>query len=290
MIAPATPPRLAIAGLGLIGGAVAAAWRRAGVVGETLGFDPDPAACRVAAERGLVDRIVPSSGALAAADVIVLATPVGASAVILGELAPRLSATSVVTDVGSVKVEVIEAARRALGPALGRFVPAHPIAGGERSGAAYATADLFERRLVVTTPLAQTDPAALRQVEALWCAAGARVERMDPAQHDRIYAAVSHLPHLLAFAMVATIADGTDRPSPLDFAGAGFRDMTRIAASSASLWRDVALANAAAIGAELEGLRACLASLQQALANRDAAALEDLFARAGAARRALELQ
>ena len=280
-----TAPSLAVLGLGLIGGAAAAAWRRAGVVGETVGCDPDAEACRVALQRGFVDRIAPSARAAAAADIVLVAAPVGATAGVLREIAPGLAPTTIVTDVGSAKQAVIEAAHRGLPTGFSRFVPAHPIAGAEQSGAAYATADLFDGRLVVTTPVAATSAEALGRVEALWRAAGARIERMDAADHDRIYAAVSHLPHLVAFAVVASIAERPDAQRLLSLAGSGFRDATRIAASSPALWRDIALANRDALGAELARVRATLDRLQAALAAADAGELERVFARASAARR-----
>ena len=279
-------PRLGIAGLGLIGGAAAAAWRRAGAVGEMIGFDPDPAAGRLALERGLVDRVVDRIGALGDVDVVLVAAPVGACAGVLRELAPALGAQAIVSDVASAKGAIVAAARIHLGAAFDRFVPAHPIAGSERSGAAHADAGLFSGRRVVTTPVAETDPSALARIEDLWRAAGARIERMTPERHDHVFAAVSHLPHLAAFALVATIARAPDADDLLRLAGGGFRDSTRIAASSAALWRDIALANAGPLGIELGRLRESLDEMQRALGAGDGAALESLFALASRSRRA----
>ena len=170
--------------------------------------------------------------------------------------------------------------------ACSRFVPGHPIAGREQPGIAASDPALFEGKLFITTPTSSTDEDATRLVEALWRAVGCRVERMDAAEHDRVFAAVSHLPHLLAFALVAQIAQARDAERKLGMAGAGFRDFTRIAASSPEMWRDVCLANRAAIGAELANYRALLADLQAALDSGDARALEAVFRRAAECRRA----
>ena len=159
------------------------------------------------------------------------------------KLQARLKTSAVVTDVGSTKCSVIDDARTALGAAFPRFVPAHPIAGGERPGVEHAAADLFRNRLVITTPIPATDASATALVEELWRKVGARLERLSPEQHDKVFAAVSHLPHLLAFALVEMIARGPDAETRFSHAGAGFRDFTRIAASSPDMWRDVCLAN-----------------------------------------------
>jgi prephenate dehydrogenase len=206
---------------------------------------------------------------------------------VLQAIAPALPPRAVVTDVGSTKANVIEAARGALARdgAFRRFVPGHPIAGRELPGVEHADARLFEGKLVITTPVPETDGAARARVEALWAGAGAKVATMDVAEHDRIFAAVSHLPHLLAFALVAAIATEPDGARRLGYAGAGFRDFTRIAASSPEMWRDVCVANREALGAELKRYRALLDELQRALDAGDARTLERTFAIAAAARR-----
>lgn len=278
--------RLALIGTGLIGGSLAAAWREAGVVSEVVVCDALPAACSAALERGIADSIAPDpAAAVREADRVVLAVPVGAMAQVMAQIAPALPAAAIVTDVGSTKASVIAAARATLGAALPRFVPAHPIAGGELPGVEYARAGLFAGRLAITTPLAETEPAALEAVEAAWRAAGARVLRMSATDHDRVFAAVSHLPHLLAFALVARLAAEPDAASKLGFAGAGFRDFTRIAASSPVMWRDICLANRAALSQELAGYRALLDDLQTALDAGDAGRLEATFELASRTRR-----
>jgi prephenate dehydrogenase len=210
--------------------------------------------------------------------------PVGDTAAVLGQLAPYLTPGAIVTDVGSTKADVIAAARAALGARSSGFVAGHPIAGSEQSGPAAARADLFRDRRVVLTPEADTDPAALEAVRALWQACGAQVETLDAAQHDRIFAAVSHLPHLAAFALVDELARRADGDTYFHFAASGFRDFTRIAGSSPEMWRDVALANRDALIAELDAYQRALDALKAALERRDGAALETIFALARAAR------
>lgn len=273
--------KLALIGVGLIGGSLAAALRDAGAVARVSGFDADPRASAAGLARGILDLAAPSlADAVSGADVIVIATPVGAMRQVLTEVAASLSASAVVTDVGSTKCSVIEDARSALGPAFPRFVPAHPIAGGERPGVEHASAELFRERLAITTPVAATDREALAHVEELWNSVGARLERLTPEQHDKVFAAVSHLPHLLAFALVEMIARGPDAQTCFSHAGAGFRDFTRIAASSPQMWRDVCLANRGPLGEQLRLYRSRLEALQQAIGAGDGEALHAVFAAA----------
>jgi prephenate dehydrogenase len=283
--------RVALIGVGLIGGSAALAWKRSGQVDAVIGFDLDAAACAAAQERGAIDRIVSSvADAVREAELVLLAVPVGAMAAVLAEVAAAVPAHAIVTDVGSTKRSVIEAARTALGAhssfSFRRFVPGHPIAGGEKPGVANADAALFRGKLFVSTPVAETHPEALAQVEALWRGIGATVQRMAADEHDRVFAAISHLPHLLAFALVAQIAAEPDGARKLGFAGAGFRDFTRIAASSPALWRDIAIANRDALAIELRGHRTLLDRLQAALEAGDAVTLEAVFTQAAEARRA----
>jgi prephenate dehydrogenase len=279
--------KLALIGVGLVGGSFVAALRSAGAVRDVVGYDIDAAALALAQARGVVTAGAASVvAAVEGADLVVLATPVGAMREVLGAIAGALRDDAVVTDVGSTKVSVVADARAALGPAFARFVPAHPIAGGERPGVGHADASLFEERLVITTPEPETDPAALATVEQVWRGIGARVERMRAAEHDRIFAAVSHLPHVLAFALVETIARAPDAVAKFKHAGAGFRDVTRIAASSPALWRDVCLANRRQLGDELRAYRATLERLQGAIDAGDGAALEAAFRAAAEAKRA----
>lgn len=278
--------RLALLGCGLLGGSLAAAWRAGGSVESVTGYDREPAHAQQARSLGWIDRTAASvADAVEGADCIALATPVGAMAELLGQLARHARADAIVTDVGSTKGGVIEDARRALGAGFARFVPAHPIAGGALPGAAQARADLFSGRWVVTTPEAQTGARELQWVESAWRSCGATVERMTPAEHDRIFAAISHLPHLLAFALVDHIGGQPDGPRKLQFAGAGFRDFSRIAASDPEMWRDIAMANREALAEELLAFRAGLDALQDAVASGDGKALFRVFDRASRIRR-----
>jgi prephenate dehydrogenase len=280
--------RLALIGVGLLGGSTASAWRRAGVASEVVGFDIDAAQLARGVELGVLDRAAASaSEAVDAAGCVVLAVPAGQMAPVLAEIAGALGDATIVTDVGSTKADVIAAARRSLRRGFPRFVPAHPIAGGELPGIDHADPLLFAGRNVITTPADDTDAAALLRVEAAWTACGARVERMTAGDHDRVFAAVSHLPHLLAFALVAQIAAQPDGARKLQLAGPGFRDFTRIAASSPLLWRDIALANRAALSTELRSYRGWLERLQAALDIADGPSLARVFEPASRTRRAL---
>ncbi|HEU0200783.1 MAG TPA: prephenate dehydrogenase/arogenate dehydrogenase family protein [Burkholderiaceae bacterium] len=279
--------KLALIGVGLIGGSAAAAWRRAGAVTHVTGFDLDARASERGRALGILDATASNvADAVRAADLVLLAVPVRAMRQVLEQVAAAAPAHALITDVGSTKASVVADARAALGAACSRFVPGHPIAGRELPGVEQASATLFQRRVVVLTPPGETDAPARERVQALWEQAGARVVTMAPDVHDRVFAAVSHLPHLLAFALVAAIASETDADQKLGFAGAGFRDFTRIAASSPAMWRDVCLANRDALSEELQRYRALLDELQRAVDAGDAATLERTFALASETRRA----
>lgn len=274
---------LAIVGTGLIGGSFALALKQVGAVGEVLGVGRNPARLTVARELGLIDRAVDWAQA-GQADCILLAIPVGETEAVLKQLVPHLKPGAVVTDAGSTKVNVIVAARGVLGTRCVDFVPGHPIAGSEQSGPGAARADLYQAKKVVLTPQADTRAEALATVQALWEAAGAQVETLDAALHDRVFAAVSHLPHLAAFALVDELAQRADGDTFFRFAASGFRDFTRIAGSSPEMWRDIALANKDALLTELDAYLAALQSLRQSVSDQDAAALLNIFSRARAAR------
>jgi prephenate dehydrogenase len=219
------------------------------------------------------------------ADFVLIAIPVAQCREMFAALAPALDAGAIVTDAGSTKQDVVRAARELLGARLPQFVPGHPIAGNERSGADAADPALYVGRQVILTPLPETSAAAIKRVEAFWTACGARVERLDPARHDRILAAVSHLPHLLAFAFVAELAGRKDSAEYLSNAGSGFRDFTRIAGSSPEMWRDIALANRDALLTELAAYRTALDALALSIEHGDRAALDAMLARAAETRR-----
>jgi len=275
--------KLAIVGAGLIGGSFALALKQAGAVREVLGVGRNPARLAAARELGLIDHAVDWAEA-GQADCILLALPVGETEAVLRHLAPHLKAGAVVTDAGSTKANVVAAARAALGTRFADFVPGHPIAGSEQSGPGAARADLYQGKKVVLTPQADTRADALATVQALWQAAGAQVEMLDADLHDRVFAAVSHLPHLAAFALVDELAQRADGDTFFRFAASGFRDFTRIAGSSPEMWRDIALANREALLTELDAYVAALQGLRNAVSAEDADALQAIFSRARAAR------
>jgi len=204
---------------------------------------------------------------------------------VLAALATALPAASLVTDAGSTKCDVAAAARAGLADKLAQFVPAHPIAGAEMSGVGAATADLFRGRKAVLTPLAETSPQAVERVAAAWRACGARIYRMSPEEHDEVFAAVSHLPHLLAFALVHELAGRKNSAQLFGYAAGGFRDFTRIASSHPEMWRDICVANRGPLLAELQGYMQELEAMRAMLAAADAAGLEALFAAARDARK-----
>lgn len=280
--------RLALIGVGLIGGSLARALRDAGHVREVVGYGRGLANLQRAVELGVADRVETSlSAAVRDADMVVLATPVGSMAEILGAIATYLAKDAVVTDVGSVKGTIATAARTELGERLSGFVPGHPIAGTERTGVEASYSSLFVGRRVVLTPLPETSVEALTRVRAMWQAAGAEVVSMSVEHHDAVLAATSHLPHLLAYALVDMLARLDDSREIFAHAAGGFRDFTRIASSDPVMWRDISLANREAIVNMLKQYRSGLDGLIKAVTAGDGTKLQNLFARAKAARDAL---
>lgn len=275
---------VAVVGVGLIGGSFALALKRAGRAGTVIGIGRSEKNLNDALALGVIDQASHDISAVAAADLILLATPVGQMARLMEGMAPHLKPGAIVTDGGSTKSDVVELFRQHLPQHLAYCVPAHPIAGSDQSGAAAARANLFENRKTVLAPLPETGREATDTVAALWQACGARVETMSAAEHDSVFAAVSHLPHLLAFAYVDMVANKSDADRYFDFAATGFRDFTRIAGSHPEMWRDIALANRDALLKELADYRATLDKLTALVASGDAAAMEDLFEQAREAR------
>lgn len=285
--------KLVIFGVGLIGGSLARALReRASAArgGTVIGVGRARASVERARELGVVDDVAALDDdaelgqALAGADLIVLAAPVAQTAPLLSRIAPFLGDATLITDAGSTKTDVVAAARATLGERIGQFVPGHPIAGREASGVEAALADLYVGRNVVLCPLAENRPADVARIEALWRATGAEVRTMRAEQHDRVLASVSHLPHLLSFALVEQILGAPDAALKFSFAAGGFRDFTRIAASSPEMWRDVCLANRAALIDELDAYTAVLDRLRTAIIAGDGATLEAVFERSREAR------
>ena len=273
--------RLTVIGVGLIGGSLARALRARGLVTEVLGCGRDLGNLQRGVELGVIDGYTTDPvAAVAEADLVVVATTLGATGEILQRIAPSLRPEALITDVGSTKQSVVVAARSALGANFPRFVPGHPIAGGEKSGVAAALPDLFVNHRVSLTPLPETAVSALAKIHAMWEAVGAVVSTMDVALHDEVLAATSHLPHMLAYALVDCLAAMSDSGAIFEYAGGGFRDFTRIASSSPDMWRDIALANREALSAVCTRFQATFSELQQAIATSDGAALHGLFTRA----------
>ena len=275
--------RLAVIGVGLIGGSFALALKQAGLASQVVGAGRSEANLRLALERGAIDAIAPDARAAARdADVILVAAPVAQFEPIFSELI--LKPGAVVTDAGSTKRDVIAAARRALGARIGQFVPGHPVAGAEKSGAGAASAALFRGRRVILTPLPENAPRTVEKVQDLWAGCGAHVMRMDAEEHDAVLAAVSHLPHVLAYALVHEVAKRENAEQLFSFAAGGFRDFTRIASSHPEMWRDICMANRDRLMFEIEKYEEKLQSVKRLLSAGDGAALERLFAEAREAR------
>lgn len=272
--------RLAVIGVGLIGGSFALALKQAKAVSHVVGVGRNPANLKTALERGIIDSIASDVAAAArGADLVLVATPLGQYPAVFGSLR---DARALITDAGSTKRDAIAAARKTLGAKISQFVPAHPIAGAEKSGAAAAAADLFEGRRVVLTPLEENSSKDISAVESAWKSCGASVSRMNAEEHDAVLATVSHLPHLLAYALVHEVAGRTNSAELFSFAAGGFRDFTRIASSHPEMWRDICVANRDLLLKEMERFSVKLESVRKLLDNP--AELEKLFAEARDAR------
>ena len=273
--------KIVIIGMGLIGGSVARALARLDLACEVVGVGRDSAVLEQAINEGSITGFTTDlQTACIDADLIVIAVPVLAIANILQELAPVLAEHTVVTDVASVKQTVIDAAQKAFGKVPANFVPGHPIAGSEQSGYAAAKAELFTGRRVILTPLAHTNSHAVDMVTELWYATGAEVLQMQVAHHDEVLAATSHLPHLLAFALVDTLSQQGESEEIFRFAAGGFRDFTRIASSDPVMWRDIFVSNSEALVAILGEYTADLSHLRNALLAKDSEQLFTLCRRA----------
>ena len=272
--------KLAVIGVGLIGGSFALALKQAKAVSHVVGVGRNAANLKLARERGIIDSIAADPGAAARdADLVLVATPVAQFPAVFASLA---DSKALITDGGSTKRDVIAAARKALGKKIGRFVPAHPIAGAEKSGAAAASAELYRGKRVVITPLAENSRPSISKVEEAWTRCGARVSRMDPEEHDAVLATVSHLPHVLAYALVHGVAKRNNSEQLFSFAAGGFRDFTRIASSHPEMWRDICVANRDRLLDEVKRFSSKLDQVRNLLDNPEK--LEKLFAEARAAR------
>jgi prephenate dehydrogenase len=279
---------LAIIGVGLIGGSLSLALKAKRAAGRVIGVGRSAANLDEALKLGIIDSVATLEEA-ARADIIFVATPVAQMSVVFAALAPHLGAASIITDGGSTKQDVIAAAHAALGSKFNQFVAAHPIAGTEKTGAAAAFATLYEQRKVVICADAASDAASVAQVAEMWQATGAEIHAMTAAEHDDVFAAVSHLPHLLAFALVDMLAAMPHADQYFNYAASGFRDFTRIAAGSPEMWRDITVANRAALREQLRQYRARLDAFDgwlESAATDDVSAIESAYNRAATARRA----
>lgn len=273
--------QLGLVGCGLMGGSFALALKRAGLVKRVVGYSPSPATTARALELGVIDTVAPTAAkAVEGSDVVLLAVPVSATEACCLAIRDALRSDALVMDVGSTKREVIDTARRVLGERMAQFVPAHPIAGKERAGVDHADADLYSARQVILTPTESTGPSQLERAHAVWTAIGSQVQQMTPEAHDAAYAAVSHLPHVLAFALMNAIQAQPQADEFLALAGPGFRDFTRIAASDPSVWRDILATNRAELLAQSRHFQQALQAFEQAIESGDPAALQALIQRA----------
>lgn len=279
--------KVVIVGVGLIGGSFALGLKAAGAVGRVVGLGRSAQALARARELGIIDEAAASpQDAMRGADLVLLAAPVAQTGPILASLLPYLEPQTIITDAGSTKSDVVAAARAALGDRVHQFVPGHPIAGRESNGPDAAIPDLYRGKKTVLAPLPENAPEAIDKVAAAWRTCGAVIHQLTAEEHDKVFAAVSHLPHLLAYALVDDIAGKPHADLLFQYAASGFRDFTRIAGSSPEMWRDISLANRDALLGELDAYLAQLTHLRARLAAGDGAALEATYANAQRARRA----
>jgi prephenate dehydrogenase len=277
--------RLCVIGVGLIGGSFARALRRAGVVEEVIGCSRNADHLEKAKELGVIDSYeTDPARAVQGADVVFVSVPLGAMRAIFSTIRDSLDESTILTDAGSAKASVVDDVKSVFGNVPKNFVPGHPIAGTECSGVEASFAELYEDRRVILTPLPETDPHATDTVRTLWQATGAVVNEMSVAHHDEILAATSHLPHMLAFTLVDSLARLNDQKEIFDYAAGGFRDFTRIASSDPVMWRDICLANREAIVAMLERFSEDLEAIRNAVADGDSERILALFKTAKTAR------
>lgn len=277
--------QLSIIGVGLIGGSLALSLKRAGYCGTIVGIGRNAERLQSACRAGVIDRGETDIGeGIRDADIIMIATPLDTYSAIFGKIKNNMTGNSVITDAGSAKGCVVKDAETVFGKLPSNLVPGHPIAGNERSGYEAAMVDLYESRRVILTPTEVTDAQALEQVRLMWEAAGACVEILDVEHHDRLLAATSHLPHMLAFGLVDSLARQQDDEEIFRFAAGGFRDFTRIAASDPIMWRDICLRNREALLTALENYEKDLSDIHNAIKNSDGDKLIEIFTRAKKAR------
>lgn len=278
-----------IVGVGLIGASLGLALKQAGVVNKVLGVGRTKENLDQALKMGAIDGVVDLVEATMQSDVVVLCVPVAQMCAAFEVMEPHLESRTMITDAGSTKGDVILAAKEVLGKKACQFVPAHPIAGGAQHGAAAAKADLFQGKQTIICPLQENSPQDTALITGFWEAVGSEVKEIGVVQHDAIYAAVSHLPHLLSYALMASVVNSEDAEQKLSHIGAGFKDFTRIAASSPEMWRDICLGNRTAILKELDQYLLIVNHMRKLIAENDGAGLEKLFNKASKARQDLDV-
>jgi prephenate dehydrogenase len=277
-----------IVGVGLIGASLGLALKRAGVATKVLGVGRSKENLDQAQKMGAIDGVVDLAEAAKQSDVIVLCMPVAQMRAAFEIIEPHLEPRTMITDAGSTKGDVILAAKEVLGKKACQFVPAHPIAGGAQHGASAAKADLFQGKQTIVCPLQENSPEDIALIMGFWESVGSIVKKIGVVQHDAIYAAVSHLPHLLSYALMASVVNSEDADQKLDHVGAGFKDFTRIAASSPEMWRDICLGNRTAILQELDRYLLIVNHMRKLVAEGDGEGLEKLFNKASKARQDLD--
>jgi prephenate dehydrogenase len=280
--------RLAIIGVGMIGASLALALRQARAVKHVVGCGRNQLNLQKGVDLGVIDSYTASiAEAASSADVVVLATPLGAMKQVFEQIADIISEHTVITDTGSAKESVIKVAQTALGDKISQFVPGHPIAGAEKSGVEAGLADLYQNRRVILTPLESTDPEAVAKIESMWQACGASIEYLGVEHHDKVLAATSHLPHMLAYGLVNYLSSLNDHDEIFKYAAGGFRDFTRIASSDPVMWRDVCIANGEALLTLIEGYKNELDQVSVAIRDGDQDRLLELFGKAKSERDSL---
>ncbi len=277
--------QLGLIGCGLMGGSFALALKQAGLVKRVVGYSKSPESTEHARQLGVIDvAAVSAELAVTGADIVLIAIPVAATEVTLKAMQHLVTPQMLIMDVGSTKRDVIDAGRRALREQIGSFVPAHPVAGREVSGVEHADPGLYHGKQVILTPIERTHPAQLQKAVAVWSALGCQVVQMSPESHDAAFAAISHLPHLLSFALMNAISGQPQGKEYLSLAGPGFRDFSRIAASDAKMWRDVMLSNREELLSQLAIFQRNLEALELMISGGNGEALEDLIHRASLVR------
>jgi len=277
--------RLVIVGVGLIGGSLASSLKKLNLVDEIIGVGRSEQNLITAHEMGLLDLYLTDPENIPSdVDMVLIAVPVAQTKLVFEAVARKVSESAIITDVGSTKEDIISIAREVLGPSFGRFVPAHPIAGGEKNGAIAASDDLFLDKNVVLTPVEGTSESALNTVERMWQSVGANIVRLDASSHDVIFSAVSHLPHVVSFALVSMLAGRSDSQQLFRFAASGFRDFSRIAGSSPEMWKDICQANKNKVLSDISDFKNVLEKIEQMMRIGDFGSLLDMFQQASDAR------